>query len=67
MAGADTGAGAGGRWLYHCRAGSLEKLILVLIIFIYCRKGSLEKFVLNLLLNKQFPSIEGMNRINKNE
>ncbi|WP_293689450.1 hypothetical protein [Thiolapillus sp.] len=65
MAGAS--AGTGGKWLYHCRAGSLEKLILVLIIFIYCRKGSLEKFVLNLLLNKQFPSIEGMNRINKDE
>ncbi|WP_419635493.1 hypothetical protein, partial [Thiolapillus sp.] len=46
----------------HCRTDSLEKLILVLIIFIHCRKGSLEKFVLNLLLNMQFPSIEGMNR-----
>uniref|UniRef100_UPI003AF86F0D hypothetical protein n=1 Tax=Thiolapillus sp. TaxID=2017437 RepID=UPI003AF86F0D len=29
----------------------------------HCRTGSLEKFVLNdLLLNKQFPSIEGINR-----
>ncbi|WP_419635884.1 hypothetical protein [Thiolapillus sp.] len=63
MAGADAGAGAGGKWLYHCRAGRLEKLILILIIFIHCRKGSLKKFVLNdLLLNKQFPSTEGMNR-----
>ncbi len=54
------------RWLENCRTGSLEKLILVLIIFIHCRKGSLEKFVLNdLLLNRQFPSIEGMNQSNK--
>ena len=58
---AGTSTGTSGNWLYHCRAGSLEKLILVLIIFIYCRKGSLEKFILNdLLLNKQFPSIEGL-------
>ncbi|WP_419594009.1 hypothetical protein, partial [Thiolapillus sp.] len=28
----------------------------------HCRTGSLEKFVLNLLLNMQFPSIEGLNR-----
>ncbi|WP_419649878.1 hypothetical protein [Thiolapillus sp.] len=61
MAGTDasTGTGTGGRWLYHCRTGSLEKLILVLIIFIHCRTGSLEKFVLNLLLNMQFPSSRG--------